>query len=64
MVDLNIGKVSSPSVKDMLTINRELASKQMGKRINEVLIRNIVAHAHSEHLVLAAECLMGKKYKQ
>jgi len=61
LVDSNISKVSSPTIKDMLTINRELASKKIGGVLNEVSIRNIIGRAHSEHLVLAAECLMDNK---
>lgn len=61
LVDNNIDQVISASSKDILTINRETASKKLGNSINDIALRNIIGRKLNKHLVLAAECLNGKK---
>ena len=61
LLDSNNSKVKSSAGRDLLLINRELAAKNLGETLNEVAIRNIISHGYSEHLIIAAECLFGKK---
>ncbi len=61
LVDSNIKFLEAISSKDILTINRETASSKLNKGINEISLRNVIGRKLSPHLVLAAECLVGKK---
>jgi tetratricopeptide (TPR) repeat protein len=53
-------KIDSLSSKDVLCVNREFASKKIGNAMNDIALRNVISNARSKHLVLAAECLVGK----
>ena len=61
IVDENIGYLSSQSDKDVLTINRALALKANKSKFKDVDIRNIISRGLSEHLILAAHCLLENK---
>lgn len=62
-IDLNSEVITSQSGKDTLQINRELAVKMAGKKVNEVALRNIVSRGISPDLVFAANCLLGHDVK-
>lgn len=59
IVDTNIGFFIEQSDKDVLIINKELAHKKLnGKLSDKVTIRNVISRGITDHLIIAAECLL------
>ncbi|CAM2820570.1 SIR2 family protein [Pseudoalteromonas distincta] len=55
----SIPSLEDQNDKDILTINKELAEKEIsGKVRDKVAIRNIISRKPSQNLILAAECLL------
>lgn len=61
--DLNESVVVSNVIKDILVINKELAKKNLGRKVNDISLRNVVARSLSKDLVFSANCLLGHDVK-
>jgi hypothetical protein len=61
LIDINLEYINSNTTKDILRINRELAKKMNGNKIDKQLVTNIISRKLSKDLVLCAEAILDRE---